>query len=56
MKTWRITDKYNPDKIWIIKRYNDGHYVANQEISGKLFYKSFQRITKDRWSELIKED
>ena len=65
MKTWRITDKYNPDKVWIIKRYKDGHYVATQEIKGKLqrfysaktkrYYTKFQRITKNRWSELIKE-
>lgn len=62
---WKIPDRYNPDKVWIIKRYADGHYMAAQEICGKMqsfysarakrYYTKFQRITKDRWKDIIKE-
>ena len=55
MQIWKVRDKYNPNKVWIIKRTNDRHYYANQLICGKLFYSRFQRITKDRWYEILKE-
>ena len=55
MRIWKVTDRYNDRKIWIIKRYADGHYMANQEICGRKFYTAFQRITKDRWADILKE-
>ena len=27
----RKVDKWNPRKVWLIKRYADGHYAINQE-------------------------
>lgn len=33
MKVTRIQDKYNPDKVWMIKRYLCGTFYVNQEIS-----------------------
>lgn len=32
MKVTRIQDKYNPDKVWMIKRYLCGTFYVNQEI------------------------
>jgi hypothetical protein len=49
----RIQDKYNSHKVWIIKRYNCGHYAVNQEICGKIFYKGFQRMTKRHINEVL---
>ena len=46
MKTVYINDRYNPNKVWIIKHYTDGHYYINQSIKGMIIYKSFQRTTK----------
>lgn len=45
MSIIEIVDKYNPDKIWIVKRYKSGNYYINQKIKGNKFYKSFQRST-----------
>ena len=33
MKVTRIQDKYNPDKVWMIKRYLCGTFYVNQEIN-----------------------
>ena len=46
MNIKRITDKYNEKKVWIIKRYKDGHYYVNQEICGKIMYSSYRRMSK----------
>lgn len=46
MKVIKIVDKYNSNKIWIIKIYSCGHYYVNQEICGRLFNRSFRRLTK----------
>ena len=46
MTTTRKPDKWNPSKIWIIKRYSCGHYTINQEIKGRLFYNRFHRVRK----------
>lgn len=35
-----------PRKVWLIKRYADGHYAINQEVGGRVFYSSYQRATK----------
>ena len=42
----RKVDKWNPRKVWLIKRYADGHYAINQEVGGRVFYSSYQRATK----------
>lgn len=42
----RITDRYNSQKIWIIKRYADGHYYLNQEICGR---KSHGFVRSQKW-------
>lgn len=39
-------DKWNTRKVWLIKRYADGHYAINQEVGGRVFYSRFQRATK----------
>lgn len=44
----RKVDKWNPRKVWLIKRYADGHYAINQEVGGRVFYSSYQRATKHR--------
>lgn len=46
MTITRIIDEYNPDKIWVIKRYADGHYYLNQEIKGRKLNRKFYRVTK----------
>lgn len=45
-KITRKPDRWNPRKVWIIKRYADGHFGLNQEIAGRLLYTSFTRTTK----------
>ena len=35
MKVTRIQDKYNPDKVWMIKRYLCGTFYVNQEIKAR---------------------
>lgn len=50
-KIVRIQDKYNPNKVWLIKRTKCGHYYLQQEIKCRLFYKKFTRITK-KWLNL----
>ncbi len=46
MKLIRIRDKYNLDKVWIIKKSKCCHYYLQQEIKGKLFYSRFVRTSK----------
>ncbi len=38
----RKVDKWNTRKVWLIKRYADGHYAINQEVGGRVFYSRFQ--------------
>ncbi len=33
----RKIDKWNTHKVWLIKRYADGHYAINQEVGGRVF-------------------
>lgn len=42
----RRTDKWNIRKVWLIKRYADGHYALNQEVGGRVLYTKFSRVTK----------
>lgn len=37
----RKIDKWNTHKVWLIKRYADGHYAINQEVGGRVFYSSY---------------
>lgn len=53
MTITRIIDKYNPCKVWIIKRTKCGHFYVNQEISGKMFYKGYRRMTKRYIKEVL---
>lgn len=46
MKTWELLDKYNPLKIWVIKRYKCGHYYVNQKICGRMYYDRFSKTTR----------
>ncbi|MFW9875167.1 MAG: hypothetical protein ACFFG0_18840 [Candidatus Thorarchaeota archaeon] len=46
MKIIKINDRYNEDKVWIIKKYSNSTYFWNQEIDGKMFYSKFKRTTK----------
>lgn len=40
----RYLDHWNPCKVWLVKRYADGHYALNQEINGFVFYDKYQRV------------
>ena len=51
----RYTDRWNPDKVWLIKRYADGHYGINQEIAGRVFYQAYQRTTKAYIQQLFED-
>ena len=53
MDITRITDTYNPNKVWVIKRTKCGHYYVNQEIYGRKFYSAFQRTTKRYIKEIL---
>ena len=46
MITTRHTDRWNPRKVWIFKRYASGNYYMNQEIAGCRLYKRDTRTTK----------
>lgn len=50
MKVTRIQDKYNPDKVWMIKRYLCGTFYVNQEIKGN--YEDY--LVKS--SEVVRQD
>lgn len=45
MKIIKVQDKYNDNKVWVIKKTDCNHYYWNQEINGRLYYKSFCRTT-----------
>lgn len=38
-------DKYNENKVWVIKRTSCRHYYLNQKICGKMFYPSYKKST-----------
>jgi hypothetical protein len=46
MKITKIVDKYNENKIWIVKKYSHSEIYLNQEINGKLFYNKYQKSSK----------
>lgn len=41
----RKVDKWNTRKVWLIKRYADGHYAINQEVGGRVFYSRIVEVT-----------
>lgn len=45
IKVSEIQDKYNENKIWVVKKTECRHYFLNQKINGKMFYPSFQRVS-----------
>ena len=53
MKIIKRVDKYNPNKVWVIKHTKCGHFYINQEICGKLFYKAFQRTTFKHIQDIV---
>jgi len=53
MKTIEIQDKYNPLKIWVIKKTKSGNFYVNQKISGRMFYSRFSRTTKRQLKSAI---
>lgn len=53
MTITKIIDKFNPEKIWIIKHYRCGHYYINQTICNKKFYKGFVKTTKKHINEIF---
>ena len=46
MQITRIADKWNPEKVWVIKKYFCGTFYVNQEIKGEKFYDRDRRMTK----------
>jgi hypothetical protein len=46
VETIEIQDKYNSDKIWVVKVTSCNHYYYNQKINKKLFYRKFSKTTK----------
>lgn len=41
-----IPDKHSTGKAHVFRLYRDGHISYNQQIMGRLFYRSFQRANK----------
>lgn len=46
MKISQINDKYNSEKVWIVKEYSNSEVYLNQKISGKMFYSKYQKSSK----------
>jgi hypothetical protein len=53
VKIYEIQDKYNPAKVWVIKRTKCGHYYVNQKIHGKMFYPKFSKTTKRQLNNAV---
>ena len=49
----RVTDRWNPKKVWLLKHYADGHYMLNQEIAGRRFYGSYQRSSRGKIGKIF---
>lgn len=48
----RIVDRYNQDKVWMIKRYRSGNFYVNQEIKGNKIYNRDVRMTKQMLTDI----
>lgn len=44
MTIFEVQDKYNPFKVWVIKKSKCNHYYVNQKIHGRLFYSRFSKV------------
>lgn len=53
MNITRIPDRYNSNKVWLIKRYPSGNYYINQEICGQTFYNGFVRTTRKFLADML---
>ena len=53
MTITRIIDRFNSNKVWLVKRYPSGNYYLNQEICGKTFYKGFVRTTRKFIADIL---
>lgn len=51
---YRVLCPYDSSKVYVIKRYECGHYYLNQEISGILFNKRFVKTSRYWINELLK--
>lgn len=49
--TYKFRDFYNFDKIWVVKKYNDGTYYMAQEFFGIKQY-PMRRFTKKHLDEI----
>ena len=54
MKIALIQDKYNKNKIWIIKKYKNSNVYSNQKIGDRVVY-NFSRTSK-KFLKLLFED
>ncbi len=52
MSITKVVDRYNQNKIWLVKKYSSSNYYINQSISGRTFYKAFRRTTKKHLKDI----
>lgn len=52
MKTLKIPDKWNGEKVWVVKIYKCGAVYVNQEVKGKILGRKFARMTKRQLREI----
>lgn len=45
VKITEYQDKYNENKVWVVKKTACRHYFLNQKINGKFFYPKYQRVS-----------
>ncbi len=43
----KIQDKYNPNKLWLVKKTDCNHYYFNQVNSGQKLNKRFTKTTRN---------
>ncbi len=55
MRLMKIGDRYNPHKVWHIKKTKCGHVYLNQSIKGKKMYSAYQRTTNKHLNQLMKK-
>lgn len=48
-----IVDRYNSNKIWVIKKSSCGHYYYNQTVCGCMPHTKFQRTTKKFLEDML---
>ena len=55
MKIALIQDKYNENKIWIIKKYKNRNIFYNQKIGDRVLY-NFSRTSKTFLKEIFADN